>query len=180
LRRGRNRACRVHNPPKNATSTQSSCRYCLFHFGLELAREVSTGTTSTDGQPRHPMSGQVSGQGASLPRGARRQDQGPRKRVRWWRSRPITPPCGPRNDATPSRVFPKPSILRNEPTVLWWEVRLDEIMGQVVVNFWKGRFVLGSSPLKLGSVGVFLAPVLPLHHDFHVRFGFGRLWAYQS
>jgi len=28
----------------------------------------------------------------------------------WRRSLPITPPYGPRNDSTPSRVFPKPSI----------------------------------------------------------------------
>jgi hypothetical protein len=98
------------------------------------------------------MSGQASGQGASMPCGARRQDQGPREGT----------------------------ILRNEPTILWREMCVDEIMGQVVANFWKGRFLLGSSPLKLASVGVFLALVIPLHHDFHVRFGFGRLLAYQS
>jgi hypothetical protein len=58
-RRGQNRACRVHNPPENATSTQSSSRYYSFHFRLGLAREVSTGTTSTDGQLSEAVQGGV-------------------------------------------------------------------------------------------------------------------------
>ncbi len=51
----------------------------------------------------------------ALPDGRRRPRLGAAKKAVGGVLARSRPPCGPRNDTRPSRVYPKPSILRNEP-----------------------------------------------------------------
>jgi hypothetical protein len=82
----------------------------------------------TGGSPRHRMSGQ----GASLRRGARRQDRRLRKRGK----------------------------LRNEPNVFGEEFDVDLLERQKDGTREQGEIAMGSSPLKLGSFGGCMRPLL--------------------
>jgi len=75
-----------------------------------------------------------------------------------------------------SSDFPKTLDLAKQTQAFRAGVGVDWLEGQGVMTY-VCRF---DGWVCLGLFGVFLAPVSPLHHDFHVGFGFGRLWAYQS
>jgi len=89
--------------------------------------------------------------------------QGARRRAGGAAHREVRPPSG-QNGRTAYTVrgynsgsrggmgHTEGTFCETNPMGFGWKTQVDEFEGQVVGNFWQGRFSLGSSPPRLGSV----------------------------